>query len=89
MTFCDDFNQTKSAETKAARGVDFVEARAIWSDPEAVTIPAKEVEGEVRFATVGLMQGNLWAAIWTDRDCIRIISVRRASGALERAYHGK
>lgn len=90
MKFDDGFDQSKSESTKKDRGIDFIEARELWNDSEAVTIPAKNVEGEVRRATVGMIGGKLWVAIWTLRDGkARIISVRRAEGTpFERAYYG-
>jgi uncharacterized DUF497 family protein len=82
MKFDDTFDKNKSEKTKLERGLDFIEARAIWLDSECVSLPAKNVEGESRTFTVGQIEGKLWVAIWTYRfgDQIRIISVRRAEG---------
>lgn len=94
--FSDAFDKTKSDKNKAERGVDFIEARAIWQDPSVRQVEAKTVEGEVRYATIGLIDGKLWVAIWTDvsdlfaEPEIRIISVRRADGTkFERMYYDK
>ena len=90
MKFSDDFDKQKSERTKKDRGIDFIEARAIWNDPEEVTENAKNVDGEMRKFTVGKIRQKLWVAIWTYRngDEIRIISVRRAEGTnFERTYY--
>lgn len=87
--FADDFDPQKSDNTKRERGIDFIEARAIWSDLNALTVEAKTVEGEMRSATIGMIKGKLWVAIWTEvASKIRIISVRRAEKTkFERAYN--
>lgn len=87
--FSDDFDKLKSDKTKAERGIDFVEARAIWMDPDCIEVPARNVDGEVRAATIGLIDGQIWVALWTLRaGLIRIFSVHRADGtAFERKYY--
>lgn len=90
MKFDDTFDQSKSEKNKRERGLDFVEARQIWLDENTLTLPAKNVDGEVRLYTVGLIAQKLWVAIWTYRntDQIRVISVRRAEGTpFERKYN--
>ena len=90
MKFDSTFDQTKSEKNKLERGLDFVEARQIWRDENALTLPAKNVEGEIRLYPVGLIAQKLWVAIWTYRntDQIRMISVRRAEGtSFERNYN--
>lgn len=84
----DEFDASKSAKNKEIRGIDFVEAGAIWDDPNRVTVPARNVSEEVRSATVGMIQGKLWVALWTQRNGARIFSVHRAEGTqFERKYH--
>lgn len=48
----DDFDTQKSELNKKTRSIDFIEARAIWDDENSVDVPAKNVDGEVRFGTV-------------------------------------
>lgn len=97
------FDQAKSDWTKRERGIDFVEARAIWLDPSVRTVPARMTGGEVRYATIGYIAEKLWVAIWADESPyaygsgeaehepkIRIISVHRAEGTkFEKGYYGK
>ena len=73
-----EFDPAKSAANKAKHGIDFVEARKLWSDPQRVFAPALVVS-EPRLVAIGRIGGRIWTAIFTWRgDRIRIISVRRA-----------
>lgn len=77
--FDESYDRAKSEWTQQKRGMDFVEARAIWSDPNRIEAPANRVDGEDRFLTVGQNDGRLWAVGWTMRPAgIRIFMVRPA-----------
>jgi hypothetical protein len=72
-----EFDPRKSRSNKAKHGIDFVEAQALWDDPELLEIPLN-TEDEARILVVGGIGGKLWSAIITHRgERIRIISVRR------------
>ena len=73
-----DFDPNKSASNSAKHGIDFIEAQALWDDPNLIEVPAR-VTGERRFLVVGKIGEKHWSGIITYRDdCIRIISVRRS-----------
>ena len=73
-----EFDPAKSALNKEKHGIDFVEAHALWDDPDLLEIPAK-TEDEARFVVIGMIGGKHWSGIVTYRnDNIRIISVRRS-----------
>jgi hypothetical protein len=74
-----EFDPAKSAANKAKHGIDFVEAQALWSDPERVEVPARPMD-EPRHVVIGRIGETLWTATITYRheNTIRIISVRRA-----------
>ena len=73
-----EFDIHKSASNKVKHGIDFVQAQAIWDDPDVLEIPTK-IKDEPRFLVIGRREGKLWSAIITYRDeKIRIISVRRS-----------
>jgi uncharacterized DUF497 family protein len=74
-----EFDPAKSAANKAKHGIDFVEAQALWSDPERVEVPARPMD-EPRNVIIGRIGETLWTATITYRheNTIRIISVRRA-----------
>ncbi len=73
-----EFNPDKSGGNKKKHGIDFVEAQALWDDPDLIEIPAKTSD-EPRFVVIGKISGKYWSAVITYRgEKIRIISVRRS-----------
>ena len=73
-----EFDAQKSAANKAKHGIDFVEAQALWDDPDLIEIPARTSD-EPRFLVIGKIEGKLWSAIFTYRnEQVRLISVRRS-----------
>ena len=74
-----EFDPLKSKNNKKKHGIDFVEAQALWDDPDLLEIPAKTTD-EQRFLVIGKIEVKYWSAVITYRseNVIRIISVRRA-----------
>ena len=73
-----EFDPIKSKNNKMKHGIDFIEAQALWDDPDLLEIPARTTD-EQRFLVVGKIEAKQWSAIITYRiENIRIISVRRA-----------
>lgn len=73
-----EFDPGKNEENKRKHGIDFIEAQALWEDPDLVEIPAKTSD-EPRSLVIGRITGKYWSGIITYRgEKIRIISVRRA-----------
>jgi uncharacterized DUF497 family protein len=73
-----EFDSGKNEENKRKHGIDFIEAQALWKDPDLVEIPAKTSD-EPRSLVIGRIAGKYWSGIITYRgEKIRIISVRRA-----------
>ena len=73
-----EFDHRKSAANKKKHGIDFIEAQALWDDPDLLEIPAKATD-EPRYLVVGIISEKHWSGIITYRqDKIRIISVRRS-----------
>ena len=73
-----EFNIKKSEENKKKHGIDFIDAQALWEDPDLIEIPAKTMD-EPRFLVTGRIAGICWSGVITYRkEKIRIISVRRA-----------
>jgi uncharacterized DUF497 family protein len=77
MRFASD--PAKSAANKLKHGIDFVEAQALWNDPDRVEGPGRATD-EPRFQIVGQIGETIWTATVTYRheETIRIISVRHA-----------
>ena len=73
-----EFDPRKSAANKKKHGIDFIEAQALWDDPDLLEIPAKTTD-EPRYLVVGIISEKHWSGIITYRqNKIRIISVRRS-----------
>ena len=73
-----EFDVKKSLANKQKHGIDFIEAQALWEDPDRVEIPAKTID-ENRFLLIGKISKIHWSVIVTYRQTkIRIISARRS-----------
>lgn len=73
-----EFDESKSRANREKHGLDFVQAQAIWNDPDLIEIPAVTVD-EPRFLVIGRIDGKHWSAVVTYRsENIRLISVRRS-----------
>ena len=73
-----EFDEAKSRANHEKHGINFVQAQAIWNDPDLIEIPAVTVD-EPRFLVIGRIDRKHWSAVVTYRsENIRIISVRRA-----------
>ena len=83
-----EFDEAKSRTNKIKHGIDFVEAQALWNDPNRVEIPAR-TEDEPRSLVVGMIAGRHWSAVITYRAArVRIISVRPSREEEEAVYEG-
>jgi uncharacterized DUF497 family protein len=72
------FDPRKSQRNKKKHGMDFVEAQALWEDPDRIEIPAITID-ELRFLVVGKIANQCWSAVITYRgENVRIISVQRS-----------
>jgi uncharacterized DUF497 family protein len=82
-----EFDAAKSAANKIKHGIDFIEAQAIWLDPDRIELPARSTD-EPRFLIVGQIRQALWTAAVTYRheETIRLISIRRARDSEKREY---
>jgi uncharacterized DUF497 family protein len=83
-----EFDSDKSAANLQKHGIDFVEAQALWNDPDLLEIPARTTD-EPRFLVIGKIGGRYWSGVITYREeQIRIISVRRARAEEVAIYEG-
>ena len=81
-----EFDPDKSSANKVKQGIDFVEAQALWDDPDVMEIPARTSD-EPRFVVIGRLGEKYWSAVITYRsDRIRLISVRRSRPEEARLY---
>jgi len=71
-----EFDSSKSESNKKKHGISFIEAQALWDDPDYIVIPAKVID-EARFLVIGIIGDKHWSGIITYRnERVRIISVR-------------
>lgn len=86
-----EWDLEKEKRNKAKHGVSFAEAITIWDSVHVeVENIAHSENGEVRNATLGLIQGKIYVVIWTQRkEVIRLISVRRARPNEEKVFYKK
>ena len=59
-----EFDPTKSQTNKIKHGIDFLEAQALWDDPDLVEIPARTTD-EARFLMIGKIAGKHWSGVIT------------------------
>ena len=57
-----EFDPTKSEANKKKHGIDFVEAQALWDDPDLIEVPAIATD-EPRFLVVGKMAETHWSGV--------------------------
>lgn len=73
-----EFDERKSQSNLSKHGIDFVQAQALWDDPDLIEVQAKS-DDEARSLLVGKVADRLWSVVIAYRGSkIRIISVRRA-----------
>jgi uncharacterized DUF497 family protein len=82
-----EYDPDKSKTNVRKHGIDFEQARLLWSDAKRVEFVARFAD-ETRLGLVGEYEEKLWTAIFTTREeRVRIISVRRARKNEEAIYH--
>ncbi|GLS87768.1 hypothetical protein GCM10010873_27420 [Cypionkella aquatica] len=75
-----EYDPAKRDATLLKRGLDMAAASAIF-ETEILTVKDDRMDyGEVRFVTVGYMNGRMMFVAWTPRGGVRrIISMRKAN----------
>lgn len=83
-----EWDDGKASGNLAKHGVPFDYATRVFLDAERVDFDASRPEdGERRRKAVGLIDGRLFAVVYTARDGrIRLISARRCNALEERQY---
>lgn len=74
------WDSDKSASNEKKHGIDFDQAKEVFSDPNAIVDKAKTVHGEERWIAIGkTLKLFIVAVVFTIRNTtIRIISARQA-----------
>lgn len=81
------FDPVKRQRTLKDRGLDFVEAEAVFID-ETIDIPDRRRDyGEPRVNSVGHLRGRMVVICWTPRgDARHVISMRKANEREQAKY---
>jgi len=83
-----EFDPAKSDSNKKKHGMDFIDAQALWYDPDFIEIPVRTIDEE-RLLVIGKISEKHWSAIITYRnEKVRIISVRRSREEEIEIYEG-
>jgi uncharacterized DUF497 family protein len=70
-------NQAKREQTLRTRGLDLRRAREVFAGPHFTRVDERYDYGEVRFVTLGWLDGRLVVFVWTVRGVARrVISMR-------------
>ncbi|MFA7090570.1 MAG: BrnT family toxin [Arcobacteraceae bacterium] len=81
-----EYDKEKSIKNKQKHGIAFEEAKLLWNNNASV-VPAKDIDGEMRYALISKLKDKCFVAIFTIRDeKYRIISVRRCRNNEEKIY---
>ncbi|MBF0556750.1 MAG: BrnT family toxin [Nitrospirae bacterium] len=81
-----EWSEQKRLTVLKARNLDFLKARYLFDGRRLHTVPSPRGEEE-RWVSVGEIDGQFVAVVWTRRDdAIRIITMRRARDEEERKY---
>ena len=75
-----EFDPDKRDKTLAERGLDFAHAVEVFAGLSVTAEDARLDYGEIRFSTVGVLDGRMVIVVWTPRGEVRrIISMRKAN----------
>ena len=91
-----EWDETKNLSNRRKHGVSFEDACQVFRDPLCVSVQDRVESGELRWQTLGLVEGLLLLTVahtvreeledGTLVDVIRIISARRATRKERRRY---
>lgn len=87
-----EWDERKNRRNLKKHKISFDSAKLVFADPQALSELEREVEGEERWQTVGVIGGSVIVVVAYayreegDNEVIRIISARKAIASERRAY---
>ena len=87
-----EWDEGKNRANYRKHGVYFETAELAFDDPDFVMLPDREVDGEERWYTIGLVEGLLLLLVVhtirdeDDEEIVRIISAREVTAHERRIY---
>jgi uncharacterized DUF497 family protein len=83
-----EWDSAKDLANRRKHGVDFRTAAKVFLDPYVLEFDDLDVNGELRFNAIGLVDGRmLFVSYAMKGDIVRIISARGAEPHEKRKYH--
>lgn len=81
-----EWDEAKRAANLEKHAIDFLRATQLFDGRPVITRSSPRGD-ELRFITIGAVEEEIVAVVWTERDSVkRIISARKARNAEKRAY---
>lgn len=85
-----EFDQNKREKTLQERGLDFARADEVFAGVTMTVNDNRKDYGELRYITVGMLNGRAVVMVWTPRGAARrIISMRYANEREIQRYAGQ
>lgn len=82
-----EFDPEKRARTLIERGLDFAQSAQVFAGRHFTAEDVRETYTELRYITVGLLDGRMVVMVWTPRGAVRrIISMRKANEREKERY---
>ncbi|MEX3956124.1 BrnT family toxin [Trinickia sp. EG282A] len=82
-----EFDANKRDKTLTERGLDFARAAEVFAGHHFTVEDARENYGELRYVTVGKVDGRMIVMVWTPRgEARRIVSMRKANDREQTRY---
>ena len=84
-----EYNQNKKAANLKKHGLDFDDAKLVFESAQIVTFEdSRHDYGEVRYITLGLLNGDVVMLVTTETNTtVRIISMRKAEKHEQTIYY--
>jgi len=84
------FDPSKRERTLAERGLDFVQAAAVFDGDHLTFEDDRQDYGERRLITIGRVTDRMVVLVWTPRGAARhVISMRKANDREQRRYEDR
>ena len=81
-----EWDETKRRWVLRQRGLDFLDAVAVFDGRPLLTVPSPRGIEE-RWLSIGDLEGRLIAVVWTWRsDAVRIVTLRKARNEEKKRY---
>ena len=82
-----EWDESKNSTNREKHGLDFAVVFEFDWEQALIADRTRHVDGELRYAALGLYKGKLHTVVFTRRrDRVRIISLRRSNRREERAH---